>query len=263
MKNLLPITVIALLSVVALACTPDEPDGQPSDAGTDAVSAPTCAASDELLYYFDEERRLRGIGDITGNGVGEFARLQQDEDGFVLSLGPEAGVVMGSDGYLLNVMAEDVNADGQLDLILAQPWKSVVAIFFGPVRNTVSWEAADLVFSAPTNGGLENLFGASVVVGKFDEDSIVDLLIAAPAEGEEACAGQEPPRVYLGPLEPGRYDRGDADFELDAPESSCIGLSAKCFEGAMELVGQREEDCARYEFPIAESAATSDQCQQP
>jgi hypothetical protein len=247
------ITVIALLTVVSFACTPDEPEEQPSDAGTDAVSAPVCSASDEVLYFFDDERRTREIGDVTGDGVAETATLQQDDEGYVLSLGPEASILMASDGYLVNVMAEDANADGQFDLIVAQPWKSEVAVFFGPVRDSVSWEASDLVFSAPTNGGLENLFGSSVVVGRLDEDANVDLLISAPAEGEEACLGQEPPRVYLGPLEPGRYDRDDADFQLDAPQTACIGQSATCFDGAVELVGQREQECARYEFPVTAS----------
>ena len=247
----LPSVICILCTLVSTACTPDEPESEPRDAGADTTSAPSCVVSPDLLYFFDEERRSIAIGDVTGDGVGETATLQQSEDANILALGAEASVVMGDEGYLLGVLDTDMNGDGQLDLILAQPWKSEVAIFLGPIRDTLSWEGADLVFSAPTNGGLENRFGLRLVAGTLDEGDSVDLLIAAPAEGEEACVGQEPPRVFLGPLEPGRYDREDADLVLDAPAMECMGERAECTEGGFELYGQRDQTCAAYATPIS------------
>jgi hypothetical protein len=228
------------------------------DSEADTTETVSCAASSELLYFHDEERRSTSIGDVTGDGVAETANLQEDGDANILSLGADAGVLMGSDGYLVNVMAEDVNADGQFDLIVAQPWKSEVAVFFGPLRETVSWDAADVVFAAPTNGGLENLYGAGLVVGLLDDDSTVDVLVAAPAEGEEGCFGQEPPRLYLGPLQSGQYTRDDADVELDAPQQVCLGLRAECGEERVLLYGQRDAECSAYDLPLTDNAAPDD-----
>jgi hypothetical protein len=249
---------LLVVFIVASACTPEEPHSGSGDAGADAqtdtqddaTSTGTCSASGELLYFHDDERRSTMIGDVTGDGVAETATLQQDGDADILSLGTDAGIVMGNNGFLVNVMSEDVNADGQLDLLIAQPWKSEAAIFFGPIRETVTWDAADIVFAAPTHGGLENLFGSGLVAGHLNDDASVDLLITAPAEGEEGCLGQEPPRVYYGPLQSGRYDREDADLELQAPQRECIGLRARCASNGFELLGQRGNTCVSYPVPL-------------
>ncbi len=78
----------------------------------------------------------------------------------------------------------DLNCDGIDDLVVGEPGNDRVKIFFGPIRGTTpndyqNLTQEDLGLNETSEG---DLFGASLIIGDFNGDSMDDLAVGAPHE---------------------------------------------------------------------------------
>lgn len=233
-----------------------------NDAGADGGGAPdagpggpaTCAAASVPLYRFDEARRERVL-----EGVGVVRLDDAPDGGYRVSFPDGSWVDLPVDGFLASVLVAELSGDGVPDVVVAAPWRAEVGVFFGPLPGSGrALVEADVRVAAPTGGGLANLFGLGMIAGPLDTSPGADLLVAAPAEGEVGCLGQEPPRLYRGPLRPGALDRDDAAFELDAEPRACVGDTTACAPGAAVLVGESARSCFSYPLPLDAGAVAGD-----
>lgn len=240
-------------------------DARDGDAGRDAATADTgsshvCLGSD-VVTVGDSERESARVGDVSGDGAPDTVRVveyQDDSHGLRIEEGLEVELA-DEPGRGWGVVGADLDGDGQRDLVVGDAWASEVAVFLGPIEQTRTWAGRDILFRGQPEdvGGLANLFGTTLAVGDMNGDSVPDLLVTAPGEAEEACAGQAPPTVYLGPFSKELYTRSDdADVELAVPDTECVGERLECREETVVLYphGEGRQECYPYAVPLPEDA---------
>jgi hypothetical protein len=240
--------------------TSDRDSERVSDGSVDGGSPSSCATTRKPLLPKEgaDEPRVE-VGDLDGDGAVDTATLvDRGENRYGLELSTGATVGLADEpGRGWVVMGTDLDADGSDDLVVGDAWATEVGVFFGPVDASRDWSESDVVFRGQPDdfGGLNNQFGATVTAVDADRDGRRDLVVTAPGEQEEACQGQDPPAVFLGPFADARYDRKNADFELGGPSAVCLGVRSACGEGHLKLYPHEtdEGDCFAYEYPLMSS----------
>ena len=223
---------------------------------SDHGAEPEPAVAQVCARWEVQETELSGslIGDLDGDGIVEVATgegrsvvVRSAADGAVLR------TVTGLGSTVSFSSVADVDDDGVRDLIVRDFWDSEVGVWLGPhAGETVAFEDAPVRFAVdPAPNGLSVRFGWKVLVEDIDQDDHPDVLISAPAEGEEACVGSERVRAFLGPVEPGLYGDDDADLRPfgDAP---CIGDTM--FRLGDDVIVGDEVGVGRYAVPIDASS---------
>jgi hypothetical protein len=217
----------------------------------DAQQLGSCAATTVRLYAFGGMDEVSAtIADVTGDGVDDVVTIfDLGNSSYRVEIGEPAVAELILPHYLLSVGAADLDADGQNDLVIGALWADQVQVFRGPLAGDVSGSAM-LTINGPDNDGLALLMGAAVLVADVNGDGTRDLVVTAPAEAEEACAGTELPRVYLGPFAAAAVlEEEDVDFRLNGPGAfSCLGETASCTALGLELSARPDPVC--YEFPV-------------
>jgi hypothetical protein len=169
---------------------------------------------------------LAALPDVTGDGRDDY--LVRSETGIDLMAGPMPGTrhasFTSSQRYLITAATGDLDADGDVDLVVGTPWASEVMVLFAPIApGTANLSDAPLRITNPPRD-LANRFGLGVHVADVTGDGIVDLVIGASAEGEEGCFGTDDTVAYAGPLGPGRLDEDDATVRIPAATTKCMGF---------------------------------------
>lgn len=151
--------------------------------------------------------------------------------------------------FLVSPGAVDLDADGQRDLILGLPWHNRVLVFRGPVTGELGDTDAFLSIAGPPyDGGLAPLYGTAVLVADVNLDGSRDIVATSPAEREEGCFGQLPPRVYLGPFAAGTtLDETNVALLLPGP-MGCLGERMACTDGGFSASAVPAAAC--YSFPL-------------
>ncbi|WP_434420926.1 FG-GAP repeat protein [Nannocystis pusilla] len=202
------------------------------------------------------------LGDVTGDGIDDW--LTHTPEGRRVIAGPWPGVEHATIAdpepggeYFVRAFTGDLDDDGAPDLVLARPWRGEVAVFFGPV-------AADAVLdlTAPPFGvtsppeDFSDLFGIAAAIANVTGDGVADLVLGAPAEGEEGCFGTHDTGIWPGPLGPGHSTLAEAPRHIAAPQNTCLGSAFAVVDvdgepGDELLVGGQDEARA-YALPLAE-----------
>lgn len=112
--------------------------------------------------------------------------------------------------------AEDINGDGQDDLIIGAPAAPInqlppgrVYVLLGPVAGTMSAADADVIIEGE---GVNDRLGSAAGVGDFDGDGSADVLVGADQFYLTEGAGRA--YIFRGPLLAGRYNASAADAVL-------------------------------------------------
>jgi hypothetical protein len=185
------------------------------------------------------------LGDVTGDGIDDWlARIPSGRRVIAGPLpGTEHAVVIDPepDGeFYATTATGDVDQDGARDLVIARPWRGEVAVFFGPITTgPLDLDAPSLAIRSPQDG-LADLFGRAMVIADVTGDGAADLVIGAPAEGEEACAGTRDIGVWPGPLTAGSTTLDSAPVRIAAPQSTCLGNALTVFDNELVVAGDTE-----------------------
>jgi hypothetical protein len=231
MRRLLPALLLAACSSTSQPNDSPPPSATPGGAiEAKPLPAPVaCAASPKSASGAPAVI----VGDVTGDGQDDW--LTVGWDGGTLVAGPLPGTTWScasnGDGTAFTAHGADLNGDGHLDLIVPQPWESRVSIFFGPIAKDriLTSEHADVVYRGMRDeeiGGLVDRFGAAVVIADLTGDGVLDLLVTAPAEGEEACHGTRDSVLFAGPHARGEHFAHEAKTRIAATEGKCLGDEA-------------------------------------
>jgi hypothetical protein len=104
-------------------------------------------------------------------------------------------------------------------------------VFFGPIAQGSVLDVDDPGFriSSPQIG-LSDWFGIAILIEDVTGDGVPDLVVGAPAEGEEACIGTLDLGVWPGPLGPGQTTLEAAPRRLAAPSGTCLGNTLQLAE---------------------------------
>lgn len=204
------------------------------------------------------------VADVTGDGVAETMRISGPADGpRVLTVSPGVSIELPSSGYWAAAMALDVDVDGHRDLVVGVPWLEEVLIFRGPLSGTRTWRSAEYRFGLGLPmGGLAPLFGGSYLFADVTGDGVSDLVVTSPAEREEGCLGEQPPRVFPGPFVPGTWWSTDAGFALGmhaTGQRQCLGEASHCSDAGIRLTRHGGGGCFEYTLP-ADAGAVPSSC---
>jgi len=260
MTRSLAVSLAVALLPSCLAPIPEPDSGAPdaaidggdlADSGSPPPPVLQCWADSAFLNRNNPDLVSATIGDVSGDGVPERARVVPGS----LELGP--GLYVGlspAAEYDLRVLVADLDADGRPDLLLGSPRDDLVEVFLGPITASRGWGAADLVFQGGNPGGLSHMFGSALVVADLTGDGVPDLLVTSPSEREEASGGEQPPRVFPGPFASGESWSIDAGFPLGGTVPfmpRCVGESSRCVDGGFQLP---TGPCVEYLTPVQEGA---------
>jgi hypothetical protein len=216
-----------------------------------APPVPECATS-TLIFAFGEAEAT--IGDVTGDGQAD--RISVDQM-MRVQIGDAASLQL-TEGFLA-VGRVDLDGDGQGDLALSMPWEDHFVVFKGPLAGELQLEDAMLhIKGRGQNGDISQLMGLAFAVGDLDGDRVVDVLLTAPAEQEEACSGTETPRFFKGPFAPGaRLASADATFRLGGQVlGTCVGEDIECTPERLVMASAGEDWC--YALPLTSEDAPVD-----
>lgn len=243
----------AVLAVAVATCAAC---GDPADPGT---RAPACAATTSVLYPFEGPARSSAvIGDVTGDGADDRVTIVDDAGAYRLDVGEPVAAriaLRGDSAYLASVGRVDLDGDGRGDLIVGLPWHDRVLVFRGPLAGALDETAATLTYQSAGNGvgALSAQVGAAALVADVDLDGARDLVVGAPAEREEVCAGQLPLRVLRGPFADGVVlaDADAIDLAAD-PAHRCVGEQLECTAAGFRA--SHETGWIDYAVPIVTGA---------
>lgn len=202
-----------------------------------------CATS-TLIFAFGEAQTA--IGDVTGDGQADQISVDQM---MRVQIGDAAHLQLTE--VFLAVGRVDLDGDGQGDLALSMPWQDHFVVFKGPVAGELHLDDATLhIKGRGQNGEISQLMGLAFAVGDLNGDQVVDVLLTAPAEQEEACFGTELPRFFPGPFEPGaRLVSAEATSRLDGQVlGTCVGEAIECLPDRLVLASASEDWC--YDLPL-------------
>jgi hypothetical protein len=230
-----------------------------ADAATTAVR--DSCATQTVLTAHDSSRSQTLLFDLTGDAQPDPVQiLTSAPQQYRLAIGdPVAAQVTltGASAFLASVGAADVNVDGQRDLVVGLLWERRAFVILGPLTGDLDdGDAFVSIAGPPANGGLEPLFGAAVLVGDVNLDGARDVVVTAPAEREESCEGQLPPRVHLGPFIAGEQrDEDDVDVLLAGPLSACLGEELACTDAGLRASVDQGAVC--YTYPLTTDEPTA------
>ena len=216
-------------------------DAQPMDAAP--AEAPPCETS-ALIFSFGEAETV--IDDVTGDGQPDRVHIEQPGADRTALFRIGDGARLRLPESFLAVGRVDLNGDGRGDLALSMPWEDHFVVFLGPVAGELTLDDATLhIKGRGQNGDISQRMGYAFAVGDFDDDRIADVLLTAPAEEEEACAGTEAPRFFAGPFPMGaRLGSGDATSTLGGDLlGSCLGEGIECRVDHLLLSSPRGDQC--------------------
>jgi hypothetical protein len=197
----------------------------------------------------DNLGRRVAVADMDGDGVMDFLAtapgVQGGNGAMFMVAGPNTEDVHADDAIALvgqalallgsAISLGDLDADGQIDLILGAPGGSndgpasgIVAGFIGPILGDLDMSDAVVILSSDETG---ERFGGSVSAGYLDNDPALDLLIGS--EGYLDTAGRA--FMVLGPLS------GAVDVTLDHARFSGAGDAAR-LGGSVAVLGDLDGD---------------------
>ncbi len=244
--------------VLTVACSsaptvqPDAAVAVDATADADAPAVVDSCATQTVLFAFDPARTGSTLFDLTGDAEPDAVRIVEVATSqYRLDVGEPvvARIALpGDSAYLASIGATDANLDGQRDLVMGLLWERRAFVILGPLAGDLDGDDMFVSITGPTDNGLEPLFGSAVLIDDVNLDGARDIVVSAPAEREESCAGQLAPRVHLGPFAAGEQrDDADADLLLAGP-MNCLGEQLTCTNGGMRASVRTTGAC--YTYPL-------------
>jgi len=111
-----------------------------------------------------------------------------------------------------DVLLSDIDADGEVDLIVGAPGTNQALLFYGPISGTLTTASAD----ASVTGSYGSGTGTALATGDTDGNGAVDLIIGAPDDDQAF--------LFYGPLS-GALSTASADASVTGSSGSGTGTA--------------------------------------